>query len=224
MKRLLDFLRFLGSFRVGIAILCVLFILVFWGTLFEARAGMEWGAERFFGSWFLLVAGVFPFPAMKTVSVFLFFHLLLAVLLRIPHTWKKFGILLVHVSAMVLVLGSLFGASFRQSFETVGIEGADVVLEPSRETSFRLLKADSTECLIVSSGDRNPRRVAWNEPQNVGDFSVYFGETRALSPNVKAVRFLVKRDPFSFVPCLFSCLFGAGIVWIAVVKFRKDKS
>lgn len=224
MKRLLDFLRFLGSFRVGIAILCVLFILVFWGTLFEARAGMEWGTERFFGSWFLLVAGVFPFPAMKTVAVFLFLHLFLAVLFCIPHTWKKFGIVLVHVSVMALVLGSLAGASFRKSFEAVGIEGADVVLDPSRETSFRLVKADSTECLIESSEDRNPRRVAWNEPQNVGDFSVYFGEMRALSPDVKAVRFFVKRDPFSFVPCLFSCLLGAGIVWVAVVKFRKDKS
>ncbi len=214
----------MGSFRVGIAILCVFSILVFWGTLFEARAGMEWGTERFFGSWILLVAGVFPFPAMKTVAVFLLFHLLLAVLLRIPHTWKKFGILLVHVSVMVLVLGSLVGASFRKSFEIFGVEGSEVVLDSARETSFRLLKADSAECLIESSADRNPMRVAWNEPRSVGDFSVYFGETLAITPNVKAVRFLVKRDPLAFVPYLFSCLLFAGIFLGAVAKFRKARS
>ncbi len=224
MKRLHAFLRFLGSFRVGIAVLCVLSVLVFWGTLFEARAGMEWGTERFFGSWFLWVAGIFPFPAMKTVALFLFFHLLLAVLFCIPHTWKHGGILLVHVSVMVLVLGSLVGGSFRKSFEAFGIEGSEIVLDPSRETSLRVLKADSAECLIESPADRNPRRVAWNEPQDVGAFTVYFGEVHALSLDAKAVRFLVKRDPFAFVPYLFSFLLGVGILWCAAAKIRKVKS
>lgn len=223
MKTLLAFLRFLGSLRVGIAVLCVFFILVFWGTLFEARAGLEWGVERFFDSWFLLVAGIFPFPAMKTVAVFLFFHLSLAILFRIPHTWKNFGILLVHFSFLVLILGALAGTSFRKSFEIFGMEGANVVLDSASETSFRLLKADSAECLIESLESRT-QRLAWNEPQNVGGFSVYFGETLEISPKMKAVRFWIKRDPFAFVPYLFSCLLAVGFFWCAVVKFRKAES
>ena len=224
MKTLLGFLRFLGSLRVCVAVLCVLFILVFWGTLFEARAGLELGTERFFESWFLLVAGIFPFPAMKTVGVFLFFHLLLAIVFRIPHKREKLGILLVHFSFLVLILGSFAGASFRKSFETFGIESAEVVLDSASGTSFRLLKADSAECLIERDDSRKPLRLAWNEPQNVGGFSVYFGETLEFSPKIKAVRFWIKRDPFAFVPYLFSCLLAVGFCLCAVVKFRKAKS
>ncbi len=224
MKILLDFLRFLGSLRVGVAILSVLFILVFWGTLFESRAGMEWGVERFFDSWFLTVAGFFPFPAMKTVALLLFFHLSLAILLRIPHTREKLGILLVHFSFLVLILGCFAGNSFRKSFETFGIENTDVVLDSASGTSFRLLKADSAECLIENGASRKPLRLAWNEPQNVGGFSVYFGETLEISAKMKAVRFWIKRDPFAFVPYLFSCLLAAGIFLCAVMKFRKAKS
>lgn len=224
MKTLLGFLRFLGSLRVGVAVLGVLSVLVFWGTLFEAQAGLEWGTERFFGSWFLLVAGIFPFPAMKSVAVFLFFHLLFAVFFRIPHTWKKFGILLVHFSFLVLIPGSLAGTSFRKSVETFGIEGAKVVLDSASGTSFRLLKADSTGCLVEIPEKRQSLRIAWNDPQKMGGFSVYFGETLEISPKRKAVRFWVKRDPFAFVPYLFSFLLCAGFLWCAVVKLRKPGS
>ena len=45
---MISVLRFLGSLRVGVALLLAIFGLVFWGTLFEARAGVELGTERFF--------------------------------------------------------------------------------------------------------------------------------------------------------------------------------
>ena len=103
MKFLISVLRFLGSLRVGVALLLAIFGLVFWGTLFEARAGVELGTERFFDSWIFFAAGIFPLPALKTLAIFLFVNLLCALLFRIPRTKKNVGIWILHFSLLILI-------------------------------------------------------------------------------------------------------------------------
>lgn len=202
----------------------VLFLLVFWGTLFEARAGLEWGVERFFDGWFLLVSGILPFPAMKTLAVLLFLHLLFAVAFRIPHTWKFFGILVIHASILVLIAGSLVGASARKSFEAFGIVGSEVVIDPSKKISFRVLEADSVGCLVAFADAADPVRIAWNAPRKIGSFDVYFAEKFEMSPRISTVRFWIRRDPFSRTPYIFAALLGFGILWTALANLRRSKS
>lgn len=223
MKTSLRLFRFLGSPRVGIALLGVLFLLVFWGTLFEARAGLDWGVARFFDGWFLLVAGVFPFPAMKSLSVLLFLHLLFALMFRIPHTRKFFGVAVIHFSFLILIAGSLAGASTRRSFETFGIEGSEVVLDSAKNTAFRILEADSAGCRIGFPDAPGTFRIAWNAPRKIGNFDVYFAE-RFEMPETTVVRFWVRSDPFSMTPYLFAAVLAFGIFWNALANLRKSES
>ena len=220
MKSALRLFRLFGSFQVGIALLSTVALLVFWGTLFEARAGMEPGTVRFFKSWFLSVAGIFPFPAMKSLAALLFLHLLSVVLFRIPHTRKSLGILLVHASFLILIAGSLAGEPFRRSFDAVGVSGATVVLDSASGTSFKILSSDSAGCNVLLAGQNAPVRIGWNFPQKVGAFTVYLGESAEMLPGVLAYRFWVRSDPFAFVPYLFSAVLLFGIFWTLVVKLR----
>lgn len=205
--------RSLGSLQFGVVLILAQFVLFFWGTLFCARAGLDAGVERFFDSWFLSVAGVLPFPALKSLAVLLSVNVLCACLFCIPHSLKNGGLLLVHVSVLVLIFGSFAGKSFRESFAAVGLEGSAVVVDSSEGISFRIVDADSLGCSIVDGRSVEVQRVAWNAPGRVGDYSLHFAESAEIHPGRSVVRFWLKRDPFAFVPYLFTGILAIGLLW-----------
>ncbi len=205
--------RSLGSLPFGVVLLIALFVLFFWGTLFCARAGLYAGVSRFFDSWFLLVSGVLPFPALKSIAVLLGVNVLCACLFCIPHTLKNGGLLLVHVSVLVLICGSFAGERFRESFAAVGLEGSEVVVDSSEGISFRIVEADSAGCSVLDRHSGEVQRVAWNSPGRVGDYTLYFAESAEIFPGKNAVRFWLKRDPFAIVPYLFSGILALGLLW-----------
>lgn len=212
---------FVGSRKFGLALFLWLFFLLFWGTLFSARAGLELSVARFFDSWFLKVAGVVPFPAMKALAVLIFANVLCAILSRIPHDLRSFGTVLIHVAVLVLIAGSFAGSAFRESFAAFGVAGGSIVLDSAAGVSFRILDADSNFAEIEAGTQKERLRVALNDPAKVGSYRVYFGETVPMIAEVKAVRFWIKRDPFAFVPALFSGILAAGACWNLVARRRR---
>ncbi len=213
--------RSFGSPRFGVVLLSVLFALVFWGTLFCARGGFELGVERFFGSWILFAGGFLPFPAMKTVALLLFFNVLCACLFRIPHTRKHWGVLFMHVAVLVLIAGSFAAEKQRESFAAFGLVGTSVVLDSAQNVSFRIVSADSSGCILLSPSTEDSLLVSLNSPQKIGGYSLYFGEKFSIPPDREIVRLGVKRDPFSFVPYLFSALLLLGILGHLAAKRKK---
>lgn len=221
MRKFLRICRSFGSLRFGVVLLFALFALVFWGTLFCARGGLELGAERFFGSWFLFAGGFFPFPALKTIALLLFFNVLCACLFRIPHTWRHLGVLLMHVAVLVLIAGSFAAEKKRESFAAFGLVGTSIVLDSAQNVSFRIASADSSGCVLFSPLTEDSLRVSLNSPQKIGGYSLYFGERFSISPDKEIVRLWVRRDPFSFVPYLFSALLLLGILGHLAAKRKK---
>ena len=207
---MISVLRFLGSLRVGVALLLAIFGLVFWGTLFEARAGVELGTERFFDSWIFFAAGIFPLPALKTLAIFLVVNLLCALLFRIPRTKKNVGIWILHFSLLILIAGSFLSHASRENFDAFGFVGASLPLDEKAENSLRLLNADSMKvCALNGAGDSI--FIAANSPQTIGDYQIYFAETIPMNAEKTIVRLHIRRDPFDFVPKLFALIFCAGI-------------
>ena len=223
MKRILYALRFLGSLQFGMILLIALFALIFWGTLFEARAGLDLGVSRFFDSWILWVAGILPFPALKSLAVLLFIHLLFACIFCLSHSVRKFGMLLVHFSILILIAGSFAGSQTRESFQAFGLVGSEVWIDSTVGASFAILDADSVSCTVLPLGSVDTIRTGLNVPQTIGPYTMYFGETFEITPQKKVVRFFVKRDPFAFAPFLFAVMLLVGLVWHGVAVFGGRK-
>ena len=223
MKNFARTLRLLGSLQFGLILLIALFALIFWGTLFEAKAGVELGSARFFDAWWILVAGIFPFPALKSLAVLLFFNVLSTCIFRIPHTWKKFGLLLVHLSVLILIAGSFAGSLYKESFQAFGLEGGEVRIDSTENVGFQILDTDSAGCTIVRGDKADTVSLEWNSPQKIGSYMVYFGEFFPMTPTKNVVRFWVKRDPFAFVPYLFSGILLFGLIWHLASQFGGRK-
>lgn len=223
MKNLVRALRLLSSLQFGLILFIALFALIFWGTLFEAKAGVELGTMRFFDAWWILVAGVFPFPALKSLAVLLFLNVLCTCIFRIPHTWKKFGLLLMHFSVLILIAGSFAGSLYKESFQAFGVEGGEVRIDSTENAGFRILNADSAGCTIVREDMADTVSLEWNSPQKIGSYTLYFGEVIPMTPTKHVVRLWVKRDPFAFVPYLFSGLLLFGLIWHLASQFGGRK-
>jgi len=115
-------------------------VLLFWGTLFAARAGADAAASRFFGSWFVWVLRIVPLPALKTVSVILSVNLISAIIFRIPRKLSSIGLYVIHGSLLFLIAGSFAGGAFRTVSDAYVLSGDGAqgknefheVLEPGR--------------------------------------------------------------------------------------------
>lgn len=155
MKFILKNLRRAGSLRITCVLLAAAMVLLFWGTLFAARAGADVAASRFFGSWFVWVLRVIPLPALKSLAILLFLNLFFAVMFRIPHKRSSAGLYLIHGSLLFLIAGSFAGGAFRTVSDAYVLSGPGVqgknefhyVLETGR---FEFELADSISRPVTS--------------------------------------------------------------------------
>ena len=102
----------LASLRLTVLGLILFAVLVVWGTLFQVNNGIYAAQERFFRAWFVLVGGVIPFPAVKTVVAVLSVNLLAAAFRRRPLNPRTIGIVTLHIGVAVLIGGSAITSSF----------------------------------------------------------------------------------------------------------------
>lgn len=103
--------RFLGSFGLAVALLLILFLLTWFGTLEQVDRGLYEVQKRYFESWFVLhdlgpVTIVLP-GGMK-VMILLALNLLVGGMLRIRWTRRNAGVLIAHFGmAFLMVAGAV---------------------------------------------------------------------------------------------------------------------
>jgi hypothetical protein len=113
-------IAFFTSLRLTVWLLALSIILVFFGTLDQVHYGIWKTQEMYFQSWFVvwhyppqwLYADrlgwlLIPMPAGYTLGALLLVNLIAAHVYRFKLSWKKSGILLVHVGLVLLLVGEL---------------------------------------------------------------------------------------------------------------------
>jgi ABC-type transport system involved in cytochrome c biogenesis permease subunit len=99
----------LASFKLAVFSLFAMTVLVFLMTLAQVKLGVFAAKEAYFDTWFLWAhLGSFKIPYFlggKTIGILLVINMA-AAMLRMPLTWKKFGLWWIHLSVIVLLVAS----------------------------------------------------------------------------------------------------------------------
>lgn len=90
-----------------------LMILLVFGTVAQRYIGLYASQKLFFGS-FVLWAGPVPLPGAYATLLLLSINLIAKLVFKSVFTWQRAGTLLVHISAIVLLLGGLISALARE--------------------------------------------------------------------------------------------------------------
>ncbi len=94
-------IRFLASIKLTVVCLVFLFILVFWGTVYQTEYGLYLAQERFFQSFVILIQNVIPFPGGQLVMWVLFINLALVAIFYLEYTWSKLGNIVAHFGLLL---------------------------------------------------------------------------------------------------------------------------
>src|SRR3954471_3808651 len=81
----------LASLRISVVCLALLLILTAWGTIYQAGNGLYAAQERFFHSWYFLIADWIPFPGSQLVISVLFLNLLASMIFRVKYSFGNLG-------------------------------------------------------------------------------------------------------------------------------------
>lgn len=138
------YLKKLASLQVTIVLLAFLAVLLFWGVLYQSKVGVELGAERFFGSYFIWIFDVIPLPGLYSLLVVSAIHLILSMIYRIPHRKKSIGLYLIHFALLILILGSLLGSYWRISLKGYGfVDGKTPIIFERISENYEIVLDDS---------------------------------------------------------------------------------
>ncbi len=96
-------LKLLGSLRITVIGLIFLLILTVWGTLYQADHGLYGAQERFYQSWYFLIAGFLPFPGAQLVMTVLFINLMAAMLVLAIRGRLHWGLVVTHLGLMLML-------------------------------------------------------------------------------------------------------------------------
>jgi len=105
--------RFLASASLMFLALPWLMVLLVLGTVSQRYIGLYASQKLFFGS-FILWAGIVPLPGAYATLALIAFSLIAKLTLKSEFNLRRAGTLLVHVSAIVLLLGGLISALARE--------------------------------------------------------------------------------------------------------------
>lgn len=120
--------RVLSSPRLTSAVFVWLMVLLLVGTISQKEIGLYHSLNLFFSSWIFWL-GWIPLPGgMLTLSVF-FVNLAVKVFFYSPWTWGRGGVILIHLSIMVLLIGGLVTSLTR-------VEGFMPIPEGETRTTF----------------------------------------------------------------------------------------
>lgn len=150
--------NFAGSYGLGIALMLILLVLTFAGTLHQVRLssamGSEAAIESFFGAAYVLIplGGEnslisLPLPGMGITCVLLFANLLIGGVFRIRWTWRHAGVLVAHGGILLLLAGIMLG----NKMTVVYGQGCTAQRYRSLDTACRQLPSSSLISMAVSS-------------------------------------------------------------------------
>jgi len=107
----------LASLRLTVLLMVLSIGLIFFGTLAQVDRGIWHVMDQYFRSVYVLVplqifvprtqevGGVIPWPGGATLGTLLLINLLAAHAVRFKLTWKRSGVLLIHASLILLIVG-----------------------------------------------------------------------------------------------------------------------
>lgn len=85
--------------------LLILFILIFFGTLYQTEHGLFEAQKKFFGYGLVLIGGYFPLPAASIIMWVLSIQLAITMAVVIPFKANKIGLWIIHLGIMTLLVG-----------------------------------------------------------------------------------------------------------------------
>ena len=104
----------LSSLKITVICLFVLFVLTFWGTIFQAENGIYKAQTKFFHSLYFFEFGFLPFPGGMLIMWILSVNLVCNFFYNIKSHLKKPGILAIHLGLIILMAGSFLTFIFSQ--------------------------------------------------------------------------------------------------------------
>ena len=111
--------RFFASNGLSVALLLLLMLLTFLGTLAQVDRGLYAAQREYFGSLFLVhrLFGVFPLPlpGAYLLLALVFVNVLCGGIVRVRKGWKQAGVLIAHVGILLLLAGGF--VTFNYSLE-----------------------------------------------------------------------------------------------------------
>ena len=111
--------RFFASTGLSVALLLLLMLLTFLGTLAQVDRGLYAAQREYFGSLFLVhrLFGVFPvpLPGAYLLLALVFVNVVCGGIVRVRKGWKQAGVLIAHVGILLLLAGGF--VTFHYSLE-----------------------------------------------------------------------------------------------------------
>lgn len=120
-NRLARLIGWLIGPRLTVYCLAFLFVLTFWGTVYQVEHGLYAAQERFYNSWLILLGGMVPFPGTQLVLTVLTVNLTAYLISMIGRS--TFGILLTHAGLLMLLIGGAITHYFAEESQLTLLEG-----------------------------------------------------------------------------------------------------
>ena len=105
-----------------------LFILTFWGTVYQVYYGLYPAQQKFFQSFFFFILGFIPFPGAQLVMWVMFINLIFVALFRFIYQWDRIGIMIIHIGLLLFLISAFvtFHCIQESSLSLVEEEGSNV--------------------------------------------------------------------------------------------------
>jgi hypothetical protein len=101
--------RKLGSTEIFCYALLWLIVLTVVGSIAQKYIGLHGAQMRYFSSWILWL-GFFPLPGGRLTMLVVFFNLLARLIFASPLRWRRSGVIISHLGAMLLLVGGFITA------------------------------------------------------------------------------------------------------------------
>ena len=121
-SRLARFIGWMVGPRLTVYCLGFLFVLTFWGTVYQVEHGLFAAQERFYNSWLILIGGFVPFPGTQLVLTVLTFNLAAYLITMLGKS--TIGILLTHAGLLMMLIGGGITHYFAEESQLTLTEGA----------------------------------------------------------------------------------------------------
>ncbi len=116
-------IAFLTSNTLTLVCLLWLFVLTFWGTLYQISHGLYITKKVIFNSWFFLAGGYIPLPGARLFLWVALLNLLCVLIFRTSYKWSKSGHILTHCGLLLLIVGSGYTLHFSEESSLTLREG-----------------------------------------------------------------------------------------------------
>lgn len=232
--------KFAGSYGLGIALMLILLVLTFAGTLHQVRLsstmGTEAAIESFFGAPYVLIplGGEhslisLPLPGMGITCALLFANLLIGGMFRVRWIWRNAGVLVAHGGILLLLGGIMLGGKMTVAVDQVELPQGDRVHGKILPFDLRLNRFvpefypgtskpksyESQVTVFPESGGQYDAVIRMNEPLRLSGWTLYqmsWGQD-ALHPDRLISILRASHNPLEQMPKWSSYIIAAGLLW-----------